>query len=388
LNCDTDYDKRAKHLHKGKRGPPKPSWEKPTSKSRRPHHLNTQVRHITNFMHQWAPPGIKMSYDNVGLILGDPSAPVSRILVCLDVTEDVVDEALEKKCELIVSHHPLIFKEISSINPVDEQGRIIYKMIRNNIALLSVHTNLDAALDGVSFVLANNLGLDDLQFLEKNYNISRKISLTTDVDDSEAVLKLLNYYSAEEAHFWEVDGRKEGQKFFEAIIDQHNVAQLRAALEKEELLKRGSFQEMEVNTPTNNFGMGVIGYYPDSGIAMDEFLHLVCRALDVPSVRFSGSSERIRKVAVCGGAGVFLKKAAVKAGADAFVTADIKYHDYFTENKDFLLVDAGHYESEFPVVEAVRKELAEAFEQLEVDATESVTNPMRIYVTDFENKNI
>ncbi|MDZ7717468.1 MAG: Nif3-like dinuclear metal center hexameric protein [Balneolaceae bacterium] len=350
--------------------------------------MNIQVSHITNFMHQWAPPGIKMSYDNVGLLLGDPKASVSRILVCLDVTEEVVDEALEKECELIVSHHPLIFKEISSINPTHEQGRIIYKMIRNNIALLSAHTNLDAALDGVSFVLANNLGLDNLQFLDKAYNISRKISLTTDYEDTEAVLKLLNYYSAEEAHFYEVDGRKDGQKNFEAIIDQHYVSQLRNALEKEGLLKKGSFQVIEMSTPTNNFGMGVLGYYPDDGIAKDEFLHLVCRALDVPSLRYSGNAERIKKVAVCGGAGAFLKDKAIKSGADAFVTADIKYHDYFIERTNFLLVDAGHYESEFPVVEAIRKELSEAFENLQVDATENVTNPMEIYVTEFENKNI
>lgn len=337
-------------------------------------------------MHQWAPPGIKMSYDNVGLLLGDPATSVSNVLICLDVTEEIVEEAIEKNCELIVSHHPLIFQKISSINPTHEQGRIIYKMIRNNIALLTAHTNLDAALDGVSFVLANNLGLDELRFLEKNYNISRKISLTTSFDDTEAVLKLLNYYSAEEAHFYEVDGRKEGQKNFEAVIDQHNVTQLRNALEKEGLLKKGSFQEMEMVSPTQNFGMGVIGSYPDDGIAMDEFLHLVCRALDVPSVRFSGKAERIQNVAVCGGAGVFLKKQAVAAGADAFVTADIKYHDYFTENQNFLLVDAGHYESEFPVVEAIRKELSEAFEHLNVLATQKVTNPMKIYVTDFESK--
>lgn len=339
-------------------------------------------------MHQWAPPGIKMSYDNVGLLVGDPSSPVSRILVCLDVTEAIVDEAIEKKCELIVSHHPVIFQKISSINPTNEQGRILYKMIRNNLALLTAHTNLDAALDGVSFVLANNLGLDELQFLERNYNISRKISLTTNFDDTGAVLKLLNYYSAEDAHFYEVDGRKEGQKYFEAIIDQHNVALLRNALENEGLLKKGSFQEIEMASPTNNFGMGVLGYYPDNGIAMDEFLHLVCRALDVPSIRYSGQASRIKKVAVCGGAGVFLKKEAMAAGADAFVTADIKYHDYFTEKKNFLMVDAGHYESEFPVVEAIRKELSEAFEQITVAATENVTNPMNIYVTDFENKNI
>lgn len=339
-------------------------------------------------MHQWAPPGIKMSYDNVGLLLGDPKASVSKILVCLDVTEEVVDEAIKKGSELIVSHHPLIFKKISNINPTDEQGRIIYKMIQNNISLLSAHTNLDAALDGVSFVLANNLGLDNLQFLDKAYNISRKISLTTDYEDTEAVLKLLNYYSAEEAHFYEVDGRKDGQKNFEAIIDKHYVSQLRNALEKEGLLKKGSFQEMEMSTPTNNFGMGVLGFYPDDGIAMEEFLHLVCRALDVPSLRYSGKAERIKKVAVCGGAGVFLKDKAIKSGADAFVTADIKYHDYFSERPNFLLVDAGHYESEFPVVEAIRKELSEAFEHLQVESTENVTNPMKIYVTEFENKNI
>lgn len=325
-----------------------------------------------------------MSYDNVGLLLGDPSASVAKILVCLDVTESVVNEAIEKKCELIVSHHPLIFKGVSSINPVNEQGRIIYKMIQNNIALLSAHTNLDAALDGVSFVLANSLGLDDLQFLEKNYEVSRKISLTTDYEDTEAVLKLLNYYSAEEAHFYEVDGRKDGQKNFEAIIDQHNAGQLKSALEKEGLLNRGSFQVMEISTPTNNFGMGVLGSYPDEGIATKEFLYLVCRALDVPSLRYSGDPKRIKKVAVCGGSGSFLKDSALNAGADAFVTADIKYHDFFSEKEDFLLVDTGHYESEFPVVEAIRKELSEAFEKIEVESTEVVTNPMKVFVTEFE----
>src|SRR5690554_4669176 len=194
-------------------------------------------------MHQWAPPGIKMSYDNAGLLLGDPTSSVTKILVCLDVTESVVDEAIEKGCELIVSHHPLIFNKISSINPVNEQARIIYRMIQNNIALLSVHTNLDAALDGVSFVLANNLGLDHLQFLDRQFSVSRKISLTTNTTDAKGVLRLLNYYSAEEAHFHEINARKGEQKQFEAIIDKHNVGLLKNALEKEGLIKKGSFQE-------------------------------------------------------------------------------------------------------------------------------------------------
>ncbi|MEX0769136.1 MAG: Nif3-like dinuclear metal center hexameric protein [Balneolaceae bacterium] len=348
--------------------------------------MNTQVRHITSFMHQWAPPGIKMDYDNVGLLVGDQQSEVKRILVCLDVTEAVVDEAIQKKCELIVSHHPLIFQKISRINPSDEQGRILYKLIKNDIALLTAHTNLDAALDGVSFVLANNLGLDELHFLERNYGVSRKITLTTTSEDSEAVLKLLNYYSAEEAHFYTVDGRKEGLKCFEAIIDQHNLGSLKGTLEREGLLKKGSFQVVEMASASNNFGMGVIGTYPEDGIARDEFLHLVCRALDIDAIRYSGKIERIRKVAVCGGAGIFLKNKAISAGADAFVTADIKYHDYFTEKDQFLLVDVGHYESEFPVVEAIRKELAEAFENLKVAATTRVTNPVKIYTSEIVNK--
>lgn len=348
--------------------------------------MNTQVRHITSFMHQWAPPGIKMDYDNVGLLVGDQHSEVKRVLVCLDVTEAVVDEAIQNKCELIVSHHPLIFQKISRINPSDEQGRILYKLIKNDIALLTAHTNLDAALDGVSFVLANNLGLDELQFLERNYGVSRKITLTTTSEDSEAVLKLLNYYSAEEAHFYTVDGRKEGLKCFEAIIDQHNLGSLKETLEREGLLKKGSFQVVEMASASNNFGMGVIGTYPEDGIARDEFLHLVCRALDIDAIRYSGKIKRIRKVAVCGGAGIFLKNKAISAGADAFVTADIKYHDYFTEQDQFLLVDVGHYESEFPVVEAIRKELSEAFENLKVTATTRVTNPVKIYTSEIVNK--
>ncbi len=350
--------------------------------------MNTQIRHITNFIHQWAPPGIKMDYDNVGLLVGDPSSSVSRILVCLDVTEEVVQEAIDKKCELIVSHHPLIFQKISRINPTNEQGRILYKLIGNNIALLTAHTNLDAALDGVSFVLANNLGLDNLRFLAKNYDISQKITLTTNVTDSEAVLKLLNYFSAEEAHFFTVDARDEGLKCFEAIIDQHNVDQLKSALKKEGLLKNGSLHIVSMAGPSNNFGLGVLGEYPDRGIAKEEFLHLVCRALDVPSIRFSGNIDMVKKVAVCGGAGIGLKKRAIAKGADAFVTADVKYHDFFTEKRNFLLVDTGHYENEFPIVEAIRKELSDAFETVQIDATTCITNPVNYYVTNFENKNL
>lgn len=329
-----------------------------------------------------------MDYDNVGLLVGDPNAPVTSILTCLDVTDSVVAEAIETGSELIVAHHPLIFSKIGSINPTDEQGRIIYKLIKNDIGLLVAHTNLDAALDGVSFVLANMLGLDNLKFLDKNYSISRKIRLITSHKDSDAVLKLLNYHSAEEAHYFDVNSREDGLKCFEAIIDQHNVSVLKKALKSEGMLKEGSFQVIDLASTSQNFGMGVIGEYPEKGIGKNEFLHLVSKALNVKAIRFSGNVDRIKSVAVCGGAGVFLKDKAIAAGAQAFVTADIKYHDYFTEADNFLLVDVGHYESEFPVAEALKNELSEAFEELEVSVTRTVTNPMQVYVSEPEPKTI
>src|SRR5690554_5513555 len=192
--------------------------------------MPTTIRQISTFLNQWAPAEVKMDYDNVGLLVGNPDSPVTNVITCLDVTSEIVDEAITKGAELIVAHHPLIFSKIGSINPTNEQGRIIYKLIKNNIGLIASHTNLDAALDGVSFVLANILGLDHLRFLDKSYSISRKIRLVTTHPDSKAVLKLLNYYSAEEGHYFDVKSREDGLKCFEATIDKQNVPALENAL--------------------------------------------------------------------------------------------------------------------------------------------------------------
>lgn len=342
--------------------------------------MNIQVQHISTFLNQWAPPETKLDYDNVGLLIGHPKQSVNCVLTCLDVTLDVVEEAIEKDCELIVAHHPLIFKGLKRINPTGEKGKIIYKLIQNEIAVIAAHTNLDAALDGVSFTLAKKLGLQKLKFLDKSYPISRKIVLTTSWSDSDTVLKLLNYYSAEEAHVHLVEGRKGEQKTYEAIIDQHNLSELEKELKKNGLLDHGNVQVLEVASPSDNAGMGVVGLYREQGLPQDEFLNLVARELNTDAIRFSGSTEYVKKVAVCGGAGVSLAGKAIAEGAQALVTADVKYHDYFTDAENFLLVDAGHYESEAPIVETLQKELTEAFEELQILSTEIITNPMNVFI--------
>jgi dinuclear metal center YbgI/SA1388 family protein len=344
--------------------------------------MNIQVRHISTFLHQWAPPSTKLDYDNVGLLIGDPDQEISKVLTCLDVTLEVVEEAIENDCELIVAHHPLIFQSIDRINPTNEQGKIIFKLIKNDIALIAAHTNLDAALDGVSFVLGKQLNLENLRFLDTSYNISRKIVLTTNHSDSDAVLKLLNYYSAEKAHYHQVTGKKDQQYTYEAIIDEHHVSDLKNELEKNGLLHQGSLQVIDVASASKNVGMGVVGSYEDDGLTQQEFLNLVANALNVKAVRFSGSADRVKKVAVCGGAGVSLAKNAIGEGVQAFVTSDIKYHDYFTDTDNFLLVDVGHYESEVPVVAALQQELSEAFEEIDIQETTVNTNPMQVYIPD------
>jgi dinuclear metal center YbgI/SA1388 family protein len=342
--------------------------------------MNIQVQHISTFLDQWAPPEIKLDYDNVGLLIGQSDQPVTNILSCLDVTPAVVDEAIDKGCELIVAHHPLIFNGMKRIDPSSEKGKIIYTLIKNDIAVIAAHTNLDAALDGVSFALAKKLKLQNLMFLDKSYPISRKIVLTTARAESDDVLKLLNYYSAEEAHVHAVEGRKGQQKTYEAIIDEHNLDGLEKELKKNGLLDRGKVQVMKVASPTNNAGMGVVGFYRDQGLLQQDFLNLVADRLNADALRFSGSAEYVKKVAVCGGAGVSLAGKAIAEGAQALVTADIKYHDYFTDADNFLLIDTGHYESEVPIVKTLQKELSEAFEELQVFGTETITNPMNIFI--------
>lgn len=338
------------------------------------------VRDILRFLNQWAPPGVMMDYDNVGLLTGSASQEVSGILVCLDVTEEVVKEAVDRSCNLIISHHPLIFQKIGSVTQDTGQGRILYDLVRSDISLIASHTNLDAALDGVSFALANTLGLDNLQFLDQNYTIRRKIRVTTAHPNSDEILKLLNYYSGEDAHYWEVDSEEKGLKSYEALLDKHQVPALMSALQKEEILADGTLQEVALENPSGNFGIGVMGEYPDRGLSKEDFLNIVCNALDVKAIRYSGDAEMIRKVAVCGGSGSFLIRKAQKAGADAFVTADLKYHDYFLEQGGMLLIDAGHYETEIPIVETVQQELTQAFEHIPVYTTSAVTNPVQVFL--------
>ncbi|MEX0686325.1 MAG: Nif3-like dinuclear metal center hexameric protein [Balneolales bacterium] len=256
--------------------------------------------HITTFFEKWAPESNKLDYDNIGLLTGSKTKIIHSVLTCLDVTNDVVEEAISLNCDMIIAHHPVIFDKLSRINPDNFLGNLLYKIISQDIAVLAVHTNLDAAINGVSFVMAQQIGLKNTRFL--------------------------------------VEG--------DSDLEPH--------------------------------GFGVIGEYEDS-LSKSNFLEAIKSKLKCESIRYSGSKETITKVAVCGGSGSSLASKAIEMQADAYITADIKYHDFFLDKPDFMLLDVGHYESESPVIDVMRDTLKKEFTELTVESTSVNTNPIQTY---------
>jgi len=262
--------------------------------------MSIKVFHISEFFENWAPFSSQAEYDNSGLLIGSPKSDVTGILTSLDVTQEVVNEAIAQNCNLIVAHHPIIFKRISSINPDTDQGSLIYALIQNGINVLAVHTNLDAAQNGVSFVLAGKLNLQNVRIL--------------------------------------------------------------------------SFHDEE-----RSRGYGCLGNL-SSPVSQQDFLDLVCTHLGTDSVRFAGSSTTIHKVAVCGGTGISLASDASRSEADAFVTADIKYHEFF-DFPNLLKVDAGHYETEIHIAKHLQTELSKKFQDIPVKTSQVITNPMQVHIS-------
>ena len=260
--------------------------------------MSYQITHISDFLNSWAPFSTQAEYDNSGLLVGSQTTQVNGILTTLDVTNEVVDEAINLGCNLIVAHHPLIFRKLSRISPDTSVGSILYKLIKNDISVLAIHTNLDAALDGVSFVLADRLSLVDKEFL--------------------------TYHDTDKT-----------------------------------------------------YGYGVVGNLPNQ-MGRETFLDFVCTQLGTSAVRYAGDASQISRVAVCGGTGISLATDASRMNADAFITADIKYHEYF-DFPNLLKIDAGHYETEIHIAGHITQQLTKQFRDLKVITSSVRTNPMNIH---------
>ncbi|TNE72319.1 Nif3-like dinuclear metal center hexameric protein [bacterium] len=340
------------------------------------------VRHITEFLEHRALPSLKLSYDNVGLQAGEFEAEVKSIITTLDVTDAVIDEAIEKQANLIVAHHPIIFPTISAVNNSTEAGRLLLKLIKNNIHLFVSHTNLDSIKGGVSFVLAEKLGLTQTQFLASAESQLQTVHLSFGKTLLSTFEKFLGEFK-QPIYSKQLTEEKD-RVFVELLISETDAAQLH-----QNCTKNDGFRFLKVSSSHKNpeFGMGAIGELP-IGLPMsaEKFKSYVCEQLGIQSFRFTGTRNTIRKVAVCGGSGSSLLKQAIRQKADAYITADIKYHDFFVADSDLLYMDIGHFETEHFIAETLQRLLQGAFPRIPVLQTSVHTNPMQVYVHGKENK--
>jgi dinuclear metal center YbgI/SA1388 family protein len=364
------------------------------------------VRDIEELLEAWAPRELAMNGDNIGLQCGDPRAAVRSILVALDPAEKIVAEAARRSVDLVVTHHPLLFRPARKVDLDSSTGRILKVLLSRGISLIAAHTNLDFAPGGTSHALAALLGLQQVEFLHTPFRFQKRIvtfvppAHAASVADAmaEAGAGIIGNYERcsfrspgtgtfrGTADSLPVVGRKEvfeevPEVRLEMVAPAWRVDAVLDALRRAHPYEEAAFDVYATETPDRGHGMGVIGMLPQP-LTLQAFLRRVKRVLGVPALRCSTLDARtVRRIAVCGGSGSDLTPEAVRHGAEVFVTADIRYHAFQDTARSIVLVDAGHYETERPAVAAIaarlRSDLRTRQAHIAVRAASTSTNPVR-----------
>lgn len=356
---------------------------------------------IIRVLEAWAPPVLQESYDNVGLLTGNRSDRCTGVLCCLDVTEAVLDEALQKGCNLVVAHHPLIFRGIKKLSGETGVEKSLIKAIKSDLAIYAIHTNLDNVLGGVNGKIASLLQLRSSRVLLPRENVLKKLVTYVPIQHTEPVRQaLFDAGAGQIGKYSECSFSVEGEGTFKAgpearpyvgSSDQrHHEKENRlevlypAYLERsllEALRNTHPYEEVAYDlVPLDNahqtLGAGLIGELAEP-VGEPVFLSQLARTFRAGQVRHSPLlGKPIRRVALCGGAGSFLIANALSAGADIFITADLKYHDFFLADGRMVLADIGHFESEQFTIELLADHLAEKFLNFAVLKTSINTNPV------------
>ena len=366
-------------------------------------------RSLIKYLEKWVPPGAGWDKDNNGLQLGSGGDEIRNVFLCLELNEKALNEAISKNCNFIFTHHPLIFKPISRLDTESNQiSKIIQKAIKEDITIYSAHTNLDFSRGGVSFELANALGLKNLQFLLPQKGNQYKLVVFVPKENLESVSNalfesgggIIGEYS-KCSYRLEGSGTFEGSELsnpsagtkmtfetvneirLEIIVDAWKLNGVLKNMIDAHPYEEPAYDLYSLGNINKNYGEGVLGELPNPLSEKDFLLH-TSKTLKTPSLRYTkGKSTKIKKVAVCGGSGSGNLHTAIGADADAFITADIKYHTFQDAENKILLVDAGHYETEIFALKGVKKKI-ESFikenkEKIKVYKYSGSTNPVKIY---------
>jgi dinuclear metal center YbgI/SA1388 family protein len=363
-----------------------------------------KIATIISFLESVAHPSLQEHYDNSGLITGDSGWECTGIICSLDVTEDVVKEAMDKKCNLIVAHHPIIFGGLKKINGKNYVEKTVIAAIKNDVAIYAIHTNLDNMIAGVSGKMAAMLELKNISVLSPKEGTLKKLFTFAPVDKAAQVRNSI--FEAGGGHignYSECSFNAVGTGTFKAgqgtnpyvgnIYKQHSESELKievifpaflenkiiAAMKAAHPYEEVAYDVVAISNSHQHIGSGVIGELPE---AADEktFLLRLKEIFKVPIIRHTSFLNKpLKKVALCGGAGSFLISKALAASADAFITADMKYHEFFDANGRLLIADIGHYESEQFTINLLQEVLEQKFPTFAVLKTAVETNPVRYF---------
>lgn len=365
------------------------------------------INDIIEIFKEWSPEWAAWEADNIGLQIGDKKNTVTRILITLEITEDVVIEAIEKKVQLIISHHPLIFKPIRNISTSETTGKIISLLIKKNISVYIAHTNLDVTKNGVSYELAKTLGLKNIRFLAPLKNTLSKIVVFVPANYANKVMEAMSNAGAgiigEYSHCsFQTEGKGTykgsylsnpfyGEKNkletaeeirLEMITERCNALKVINEMKKVHPYEEVAYDIYNIENIHSNYGMGAIGELVTPQ-KLNSFLLKVKRSLKCKFLRYNnGNRKFVQKIAVCGGAGSNLIDEAIKNNSDMFITSDIKYHTFQSAQDNIILVDAGHWETEHiilkSIAERIKKKARSYNKELVVFITKKKTNPVSV----------
>jgi dinuclear metal center YbgI/SA1388 family protein len=362
--------------------------------------LKELIKHLESI----APLAYQEDYDNSGLLVGNENNEVHSALVALDCTEAIVDEAILHNCDLIITHHPIIFKGLKQLNGKNYIERVIVKAIKHDIALYAIHTNLDSVQQGVNKVICDRLGIINPVILSPKKGQLKKLVTYCPLAEADGVRDAIfaagagnigNYSECsfnstgsgtfkgneETDPFVGVPGMRhqEQEVKIETIFKAQDERRVLLALFEAHPYEEVAYDIYLLDNKNQEVGAGMVGFLEKAMDAAD-FLQLIKTQMKASVIRHTEMLPRpIRKVAVCGGSGSFLLKDALAAGADAFVTADFKYHEFFDAEQKLIIADIGHFESEQFTSNLLLDIIKEKFPNFAIRLTAQNTNPINYF---------
>lgn len=363
-----------------------------------------KIFELTDYLESLAPLSFQMDYDNAGLLVGNPNDTIQQALLCLDCTEEVVDEAIQNGFDIIIAHHPIIFKGIKKLNGKNYVERIVIKAIKNNIAIYAIHTNLDYIADGVNRIIAEKLELVNTKILSPESGLVCKLTTFAPVENENQIKDaLFNAGAGAIGNYSDCSFSVEGNGTFKALDNanpfvgeigkRHNEKEVRIeviyAKEIENSLIKSlkaihpyeevAFYIQDLANESSLVGAGMIGELPNS-ISEIEFFTFLKERMNANIIRHSPLlNKKVKKIAICGGSGSFLLAKAIASGADVFVTADFKYHEFFDAEDKIVIADIGHYETEQFTYEWIAEKIKKKFPTFAHRCTNVITNPVHYF---------